>query len=257
MTDDTQAGGTTQMLNDPQPRAIGQGLAATTNPTAAAAIVLTEVEKVYRTEKIETVALDNINLTVDQGEFISVMGPSGSGKSTLLNVIGLLDAPTKGTLKLHGREVHSGSDRRLARIRNEEVGFIFQTFHLIADLNILDNVEIPLLYRRRPDGNRREMARQALKRVGLGARMNHFPAQLSGGQQQRVAIARAIVGRPHILLADEPTGNLDSRMGEEIMILLKGFNRDEGTTIVMVTHDPRLAEQTERTIRLFDGRQVH
>ncbi len=222
-----------------------------------AAVTLTGVEKVYRTDKIETVALDNINLEVRQGEFVSVMGPSGSGKSTLLNVMGLLDAPTKGTVRLHGREVHNESDRQLARIRNEEVGFIFQTFHLVSDLNVMDNVEIPLLYRRGWNSNRREQARSALERVGLGARMHHFPAQLSGGQQQRVAIARAIVGRPRILLADEPTGNLDSQMGAEIMALLVELNREEGTTIVMVTHDPRLAERTQRTVRLFDGRQVH
>jgi putative ABC transport system ATP-binding protein len=185
------------------------------------------------------------------------MGPSGSGKSTLLNVIGLLDAPTKGTVQLYGSEVHAGSDRLLARIRNEKIGFIFQTFHLVGDLNIVDNVEIPLLYRRQLNGNRRALARAALERVGLEARLNHFPAQLSGGQQQRVAIARAIVGRPRILLADEPTGNLDSHMGADIMALLEGFNRDEGTTIVMVTHDPTLAARTQRTIRLFDGRQVN
>ncbi len=223
----------------------------------APAVTLTGVEKVYRTDRIETVALDNINLEIEQGEFVSVMGPSGSGKSTLLHVMGLLDAPTKGTVRLHGREVQGESDQRLARIRNEEVGFIFQTFHLVSDLSVVDNVEIPLLYRRGLNGNRRETARAALQRVGLGARMNHFPAQLSGGQQQRVAIARAIVGRPRILLADEPTGNLDSQMGAEIMALLEDLNRDDGTTIVMVTHDPRLAERTRRTIRLFDGRQVH
>ncbi len=221
------------------------------------AISLSAVEKVYRADKIETVALDNINVGIKEGEFISVMGPSGSGKSTLLNVMGLLDAPTKGTVQLYGREVQSQSDLQLARLRNEKIGFIFQTFHLVSDLNAVDNVEIPLLYRRGLNSNRRTMAREALERVGLGARMNHFPAQLSGGQQQRVAIARAIVGRPSILLADEPTGNLDSRMGEEIMTLLERFNSEEGATIVMVTHDPRLAERTQRTIRLFDGRQVH
>jgi putative ABC transport system ATP-binding protein len=221
------------------------------------AVKLTGVEKIYRTDRIETVALDNINLEIQAGEFVSVMGPSGSGKSTLLNVMGLLDAPTKGSVQLHGREVHDESDQRLARIRNEEVGFIFQTFHLVSDLNVVDNVEIPLLYRRGLNGNRRALARAALERVGLAARMSHFPAQLSGGQQQRVAIARAIVGRPRILLADEPTGNLDSQMGAEIMGLLEGLNGEEGTTIVMVTHDPRLAERTQRIIRLFDGRQVH
>jgi putative ABC transport system ATP-binding protein len=170
--------------------------------------------------------------------------------------MGLLDAPDHGQVVLEGRAVAGASDRQLARLRNETVGFIFQTFHLIPDLKVLDNVELPLLYRRGLDGNRREMARAALERVGLSARMDHFPAQLSGGQQQRVAIARAIVGRPRLLLADEPTGNLDSRMGAEIMDLLEGFNRHGDTTIVMVTHDPQLAARTERTVRLFDGRQV-
>jgi putative ABC transport system ATP-binding protein len=220
------------------------------------AVELAGVEKVYRTDKIETVALSELNLKVKNGEFISVMGPSGSGKSTLLNVIGLLDAPSKGTISLGGESITGYGDRQTARLRNEEIGFIFQTFHLISDLKVIDNVEIPLLYRHGFTGNRRQTAKEALEKVGLGSRMDHFPSQLSGGQQQRVAIARAIVGKPSLLLADEPTGNLDSRMGEEIMELLEGFNRDEGTTIIMVTHDPRLGERTERTVRLFDGRQV-
>jgi putative ABC transport system ATP-binding protein len=220
-------------------------------------IRLENIEKVYRTEKIETVALSGINLDVGEGELISVMGPSGSGKSTLLNIIGLLDAPTNGTMRLDGREINSYGDKYLARMRNEAVGFIFQTFHLITDLNVLDNVEIPLLYRRLSGAQRRHRALDALARVGLTSRAHHFPAQLSGGQQQRVAIARAIVGNPKILLADEPTGNLDSQMGEEIMRILLDLNRGEKTTLVMVTHDPRLAERTERIIRLFDGRQVN
>ena len=220
-------------------------------------IQLSEVEKVYRTDRIETLALSNINLAVDKGEFISVMGPSGSGKSTLLNVIGLLDEPTAGEVSLNGRHINTYADRYVARIRNEEVGFIFQTFHLIADLNVVDNVEVPLLYRRGVSGReRRRMAVEALERVGLGSRLRHFPAQLSGGQQQRVAVARAIVGRPQILLADEPTGNLDSHMGNEIMAILDALN-EEGTTIVMVTHDQGLADRTRRTVRLFDGRQVN
>ena len=219
-------------------------------------IELRGIEKVYRTEQVETLALSNINFKVDEGEFISVMGPSGSGKSTLLNVIGLLDEPTAGDLSLNGRPIHSYADRYLARIRNEEVGFIFQTFHLIADLNVVDNVEIPLLYRRGLSGKeRRTMVLTALERVGLSSRVRHFPAQLSGGQQQRVAVARAIVAQPHILLADEPTGNLDSQMGDEIMGIMQQLN-EEGTTIVMVTHDQRLADRTQRTVRLFDGRQV-
>ena len=219
-------------------------------------IQLAGVEKVYRTDRIETLALSNINLSVDKGEFISVMGPSGSGKSTLLNVIGLLDEPTGGEVSLNGRHINTYADRHVARIRNEEVGFIFQTFHLIADLNVVDNVEIPLLYRRGLSGReRRRMAAEALDRVGLSSRLRHFPAQLSGGQQQRVAVARAIVARPQILLADEPTGNLDSHMGNEIMAILDDLN-EEGTTIVMVTHDQGLADRTRRTVRLFDGRQV-
>ncbi|MDE2810989.1 MAG: ABC transporter ATP-binding protein [Gemmatimonadota bacterium] len=219
-------------------------------------IKLESIEKVYRTEQVETLALSNINFAVDEGEFISVMGPSGSGKSTLLNVIGLLDEPTGGDLSLNGRHINSYADRYLARIRNEEVGFIFQSFHLIADLNVVDNVEIPLLYRRGLSGKeRRQMALKALDRVGLSSRVKHFPSQLSGGQQQRVAVARAIVAQPHILLADEPTGNLDSQMGDEIMGIMHQLN-EEGTTIVMVTHDQRLADRTGRTVRLFDGRQV-
>ncbi len=219
-------------------------------------IELAGVEKVYRTERIETVALSHINLKVKAGEFISIMGPSGSGKSTLLNVIGLLDAPTGGQVALDGHGIGSQGDRELARLRNQLIGFIFQSFNLIADLNVLDNVEIPLLYRGLPGSQRRRMARAALERVGLSARMQHFPSQLSGGQQQRVAVARAIVGEPGILLADEPTGNLDSRMGDEIMDLMHELNRERGTTIVMVTHDQRLAESTSHIVRLFDGRQV-
>jgi putative ABC transport system ATP-binding protein len=219
-------------------------------------IRLQGIEKIYRTEKIETVALSNINLEVEAGEFISIMGPSGSGKSTLLNVIGLLDAPTSGTLALNGAEIISYSDRKLARIRGGEIGFIFQSYHLINDLNVVDNVEIPLLYRRVSGSDRRKKALKALDRVGLSSRARHFPQQLSGGQQQRVAIARAIAGEPGIILADEPTGNLDSQMGDEIIEILQGLNQAERTTIVMVTHDSRQAEKTKRVVRLFDGRQV-
>jgi putative ABC transport system ATP-binding protein len=220
-------------------------------------IRLESIEKVYRTATVETVALNNINLTVEDGQFISIMGPSGSGKSTLLNVMGLLDVPTKGRLSLNGDWISSYSDRTLARIRNEEIGFVFQTFHLIHDLNVVDNVEIPLLYRRVSSSSRRKLAMEALDRVGLTSRARHFPTELSGGQQQRVAIARAIVGKPRILLADEPTGNLDSQMGDEIMGILQTLSREDQTTIVMVTHDPRMAERTARTVRLFDGRQVN
>jgi putative ABC transport system ATP-binding protein len=219
-------------------------------------IRLEQVDKVYRTDRIETIALSGINLDVREGEFVSIMGPSGSGKSTLLNVIGLLDVPTKGKVAIHGQEINGQGDRQLARIRNREVGFIFQTFHLIPDLRVADNVEIPLLYRRMSGSERRRQALEALDRVGLGSRIHHFPSQLSGGQQQRVAIARAIVGRPRILLADEPTGNLDSQMGDEIIDILKEFNSRDRTTIVMVTHDSRQADKTARIVRLFDGQQV-
>ena len=220
-------------------------------------IRLENVEKVYRTSRIETVALSGITLNVAEGEFVSVMGPSGCGKSTLLNIIGLLDAPSKGTVQINGSPITSYADRQLASMRNKDLGFIFQTFHLVTDLNVLDNVQVPLLYRSMSNKERRQRASVALERVGLGARMNHFPAQLSGGQQQRVAVARAIVGGPKILLADEPTGNLDSQMGHEIMALLKTLNEQENTTVVMVTHDQQKAEQTHRIVRLFDGRQVH
>lgn len=220
-------------------------------------IALANIEKVYQTDKIETVALQGINLKIREGEFISIMGPSGSGKSTLLNIVGLLDVPTSGYLSLNGAAITTQGDRQLARIRNEHIGFIFQTFHLIQDLSVIDNVEVPLLYRRMSGSERRRLALKALERVGLGSRVHHFPSQLSGGQQQRVAIARAIVGNPRILLADEPTGNLDSQMGDDILSILLDLKEKERTTIVMVTHDPRMAEKTERTLRLFDGRQVN
>ena len=219
-------------------------------------IQLQQVEKVYRTDRIETVALSNVNLDVAEGEFVTIMGPSGCGKSTLLNIIGLLDVPTKGRVALNGSAINTFSDGRLAAIRNKEIGFVFQTFHLISDLSVADNVQIPLLYRSLSNRQRRTMALQALERVGLGARVHHFPSQLSGGQQQRVAIARAIVGRPRLLLADEPTGNLDSQMGDEIMGILHDLNRTDKATIVMVTHDQEKADQTHRIVRLFDGRQV-
>src|SRR5688500_4126686 len=220
-------------------------------------IQLKEIEKVYRTERIETVALADVNLTVGEGEFVSIMGPSGCGKSTLLNLMGLLDEPTRGTVQINGSPISRYSDRALAAMRNKEIGFVFQVFHLISDLTVLDNVQIPLLYRRMSNAERRRLAAAALDRVGLSARVHHFPSQLSGGQQQRVAIARAIVGRPRILLADGPTGNLDSQMGDDVMGILKTLNREDRTPIVMVTHDQQKADQTERIVRLFDGRQVN
>jgi putative ABC transport system ATP-binding protein len=220
-------------------------------------IQLHEIEKVYRTDRIETVALERVSVEVKEGEFISIMGPSGCGKSTLLNLMGLLDEPTKGEVVINGTLVGSYADSALAAIRNREIGFIFQTFHLISDLSVLDNVQVPLLYRRMSGSERRRLAVEALERVGLSARINHFPSQLSGGQQQRVAVARAIVGKPKIVLADEPTGNLDSVMGDEIMDVLHGLNRESGATIVMVTHDQQKADQTSRIVRLFDGRLVH
>ncbi|MBK6949762.1 MAG: ABC transporter ATP-binding protein [Haliscomenobacter sp.] len=218
-------------------------------------IKLTAIEKVYRTSTIETLALDNINLEIPKGEFVSIMGPSGCGKSTLLNVMGLLDKPSKGAVEIDGMEISRYSDKKLARLRNQKIGFIFQSFHLINDLSVLDNVEIPLLYRTSTGRSRRELAKEALEKVGLSNRMKHFPSQLSGGQKQRVAIARAIVGKPEIILADEPTGNLDSVMGAEILNILLQLNQ-EGATIAMVTHDEQMARKTNRLIRLFDGRQV-
>jgi putative ABC transport system ATP-binding protein len=215
-----------------------------------------QVSKLYRTERVETTALDNINLEIDKGEFVSIMGPSGCGKSTLLNLMGLLDEPSRGKVALDGKTIDRYGDRELARVRNQRVGFIFQQFHLVSDLSVADNVEIPLLYRKMSNKERRKAALAALDRVGLSSRTQHFPTQLSGGQQQRVAIARAVVGKPGILLADEPTGNLDSQMGDEIMSILEDLNQNEGTTIVMVTHDPRMADKTHRVVRLFDGRQV-
>ncbi len=220
-------------------------------------IRLDNVEKVYRTDRIETVALTSLSLEVAAGEFVSVMGPSGCGKSTLLNIIGLLDQPTTGAVHINGAAVTAYRDRDLAALRNREIGFVFQTFHLVSDLSVLDNVQIPLLYRRMTNRERRRLATGALERVGLSARLHHFPSQLSGGQQQRVAIARAVVGTPRILLADEPTGNLDSLMGDDIMTMLRDLNQHDGTTVVMVTHDQQKAEQTHRILRLFDGRQVN
>lgn len=219
-------------------------------------ITLKNINKVYRTDEIETQALENVNIQVQKGEFVSIMGPSGCGKSTLLNIIGLLDAPTGGEIEINGVDVLGMKDKELSAFRNRNLGFVFQSFHLIGSLNVLDNVEVPLLYRNIPAKERTSLAKEILEKVGLSHRMHHFPSQLSGGQCQRVAIARAVVGNPEILLADEPTGNLDSKMGAEVMELLHKLNKEEGRTIVMVTHNEAQAKQTDRIIRFFDGRQV-
>lgn len=219
-------------------------------------IKLENVTKIFRTNEIETMALENMNLEVKKGEFLSIMGPSGCGKSTLLNIMGLLDVPTSGTIQVAGTDTHNMSDREMAAFRNKTLGFVFQSFHLINSLNVLDNVELPLLYRNVSAKERRERAEEVLHKVGMTHRMRHMPTQLSGGQCQRVAIARAIIGNPEIILADEPTGNLDSKMGTEVMDLLRQLNREDGRTIVMVTHNNDQAKLTSRTIRMFDGHQI-
>lgn len=219
-------------------------------------ITLKGINKIYRTNEIETQALENVNLTVDKGEFVSIMGPSGCGKSTLLNIVGLLDKPTSGNIEIDGVMVDRMNDKKLSAFRNKKLGFVFQSFHLINSLNVMDNVELPLIYRDISASERRRLVKEVLERVGLSHRLRHMPNQLSGGQCQRVAIARAIVGSPEIILADEPTGNLDSKMGGEVMELLHKLNREDGRTILMVTHNEEQAKQTDRIIRFLDGRQV-
>jgi putative ABC transport system ATP-binding protein len=219
-------------------------------------IRLQNIQKVYRTDTVETLAVNGISLDVARGEFLSIMGPSGCGKSTLLNIMGLLDLPSTGNIRIDEQDTTRMKDKQLANFRNQKLGFIFQSYHLINDLRVLDNVELPLLYRSSSEKERKAMATAALEKVGLSNRLKHFPTQLSGGQRQRVAIARAIVGNPQIILADEPTGNLDSAMGNEIMDILINLNKNEGTTIVMVTHDENMANKTHRLVRLFDGSQV-
>ena len=218
-------------------------------------IHLDNVKKVFYTEEVETHALAGIYLDIQSGEYVSISGPSGCGKSTLLSILGLLDTPTEGNYTLNGRSVENLSLSDRARIRNREVGFIFQAFNLIGDLTVYENVELPLTYRGTPSAERKERVQNALERVGMAHRMKHYPAQLSGGQQQRVAVARAVVGDPSILLADEPTGNLDSSNGEAVMELLDELHA-AGSTICMVTHDDRYAKHAQRTISLFDGRVV-
>jgi putative ABC transport system ATP-binding protein len=220
-------------------------------------IKLENASKTYQATSIETLALRDISLQIEKGEFVSIMGPSGCGKSTLLNLIGLLDRPTTGAVHIDGQLIETYKDKELAKLRNHKIGFVFQEYHLISDLSVVDNVEIPLLYRSCSSGERRRMALEALDKVGLSARVKHYPTQLSGGQQQRVAIARAIVGRPQIILADEPTGNLDSAMGDEIMKILEALNSNDDTTVVMVTHDEEKARRTQRILRIFDGQLIH
>src|SRR5215467_11926568 len=218
-------------------------------------IRLDSVSKVFETDELSTTALADVDLRVERGEFLAISGPSGCGKSTLLGILGLLDTPTDGTYYLNGKSVTGLKLSERARIRNREIGFIFQAFNLIGDLTVYENVELPLTYRGMPSAERKRRVQEALERVGMSHRMKHYPSQLSGGQQQRVAVARALSGDPLILLADEPTGNLDSANGEAVMNLLRELHQ-AGSTICMVTHDPRYAEFADRTVRLFDGRIV-
>lgn len=218
-------------------------------------IHLEGVTKVFVTDEVETHALSGIHIDIQRGEYVSISGPSGCGKSTLLAILGLLDSPSSGTYILNGKPVQSLKLSERARIRNREIGFIFQAFNLIGDLNVYENVELPLTYRGMPSSERKKKVHEALERVGMSHRIKHYPSQLSGGQQQRVAVARALAGDPSILLADEPTGNLDSQNGEQVMDLLRELHRG-GATICMVTHDPRYARYADRSIHLFDGRVV-
>jgi putative ABC transport system ATP-binding protein len=219
-------------------------------------IEIEQLTKVFYTDEIETHALSGVHMQIERGEYVAMSGPSGCGKSTLLSIIGLLDTPTAGRYKLNGKEVANLDFADRSRIRNQEIGFIFQSFNLIGDLSVAENVELPLTYRTgMPAAERKKRVQESLERVNMAHRMRHYPAQLSGGQQQRVAVARALAGSPSILLADEPTGNLDSKNGEAVMKLLKELH-DEGATICMVTHDPRFAAHAERQIHLFDGKVV-
>jgi putative ABC transport system ATP-binding protein len=226
-----------------------------TEDTSRSLIHLESITKVFYTEEVETHALSNIHLEIHEGEYVSIAGPSGCGKTTLLSILGLLDTPTSGEYWLNTKEVANLSFSDRARIRNREIGFIFQAFNLIGDLTVYENVELPLVYRGVSSSERKQRALEALERVGMAHRTKHYPSQLSGGQQQRVAVARAVVGKPSILLADEPTGNLDSKNSEAVMGLLDELHA-EGATICMVTHDPRWARHARRSIHLFDGRIV-
>jgi putative ABC transport system ATP-binding protein len=225
------------------------------NTTNQALISLNGVTKVFYTDEVETHALSGVHLEIQNGEFLSIAGPSGCGKSTLLSILGLLDSPTEGNYQINQQAVANLSLSDRTRIRNREIGFIFQAFNLIGDLTVYENVELPLTYRSMASAERKKRVQEVLERVGMAHRMKHYPSQLSGGQQQRVAVARALVGQPSILLADEPTGNLDSKNSEAVMELLRQLHR-EGATICMVTHDPRYASIADRAIHLFDGRIV-
>jgi len=218
-------------------------------------IDMQSIRKIYRTQHVETHALTNFTVKIDAGEFVSVMGPSGSGKTTLLNIAGLLDSFEEGRYYLDGEDVSQLTDREMSRIRNSKIGFIFQSFNLIPDLNVFDNIDVPLRYRGMGAADRRKAIEHALEVVGLSSRTKHYPAQLSGGQQQRVAVARALVGNPSLILADEPTGNLDTAMANEILDLLEGINEMD-TTVVMVTHEPDLAARARRRLHLLDGRLI-
>ncbi|MBR3940924.1 MAG: ABC transporter ATP-binding protein [Bacteroidaceae bacterium] len=218
-------------------------------------ITLKNIKKVFKTEEIETWALQNVNLEVKKGEFVAIMGPSGCGKSTLLNILGLLDNPSEGTYMLDGKDVSHMSEDDRTDLRKGRLGFVFQSFNLIDELSVVENVELPLLYMGTPKKERRRMVNEVVERVAMSHRAQHFPAQLSGGQQQRVAIARAVISRPQIILADEPTGNLDSKHGKEVMELLKELH-NEGTTIIMVTHSQHDANYADRVVNLFDGEIV-
>ena len=236
----------TQVSGEAQKRAGANG---------ASLIRLEGVTKVFYTDEVETHALAGIHLDILKGEYIAIAGPSGCGKSTLLSILGLLDSPSDGSYILNGKSVEDLALSERTRIRNREIGFIFQAFNLIGDLTVYENVELPLTYRGMPAAERKQRVQESLEKVGMAHRIKHYPSQLSGGQQQRVAVARALGGKPSVLLADEPTGNLDSKNGEQAMELLRNLHR-EGATICMVTHDPRYARHAQRTVRLFDGRIV-
>ena len=218
-------------------------------------IEVRDVYKIYNPGENQVNALDGVSITIDEGEFVAIIGQSGSGKSTLMNMLGLLDTPTHGEYYINGKLVDDLTDDQMSAIRNEEIGFIFQGFNLISSLTALENVELPLVYRGMPKQERREISQDALERVGLGGRMNHLPAEMSGGQQQRVAVARAIAARPPVILADEPTGNLDTKSTKEVMAILHEL-KDEGRTVIVITHDNEIAEEAERVIRIRDGKVV-